>query len=46
MAALLVSASPMGSNPFTSTVVALTSKNWRELESSPFLWLVNVCRQT
>ncbi|EOD36612.1 hypothetical protein EMIHUDRAFT_226114 [Emiliania huxleyi CCMP1516] len=42
MAALLVSASPMGSNPFTSTVVALTSKNWRELESSPFLWLVNL----
>ena len=42
-AALLAAAS--ASNPFTSTIVPLTSKNIKELESSPFLWMVNICRQ-
>lgn len=35
-----------GSNPFTSTVVELTAKNWNVLEQSPHLWMVNVCRQS
>jgi len=26
--------------------VLLTQKNWAELDKSPFLWLVNVCRQS
>ena len=34
------------SNPFSSNVVLLTQKNWAELDKSPFLWLVNVCRQS
>ena len=34
------------SNPFSSNVVLLTEKNWAELEKSPHLWLVNVCRQS
>ena len=33
-------------NPFTSTVVELTAKNWNVLEQSPHLWMVNVCRQS
>jgi len=46
MSALLLAAGSLGSNPFTSTVKELTSKNWHELESSPHLWMVNVCRQS
>ncbi len=32
------------SNPFSSNVVALTPKNWKELEKSPHAWFVNICR--
>lgn len=32
-------------NPFSSNVVALTPKNWKQLEESPHAWFVNVCRQ-
>jgi hypothetical protein len=33
------------SNPFSSNVVALTSKNWREhVEDSPHAVFVNICR--
>lgn len=35
-----------GSNPFTTTVVPLTAKNWSVMENSPHLWMVNVCRQS
>ena len=47
MAALsILAAATAGSNPFTSTVVELTAKNWNVLEQSPHLWMVNVCRQS
>lgn len=36
----------VASNPFNSDVVALTPKNWKELENSPHAWFVNVCRAT
>ena len=42
----LTMAAATGSNPFTSTVVELTAKNWNVLEQSPHLWMVNVCRQS
>jgi len=29
-----------------SDVIALTPKNWKELENSPYAWFVNVCRQS
>lgn len=33
------------SNPYSSNVVALTSKNWREeVEESPHAVFVNICR--
>lgn len=34
------------SNPFSSNVVALTAKNWKEeVEDSPHAVFVNICRQ-
>jgi len=42
-AALIHTATP--SNPYSSNVVALTSKNWRqEVEDSPHAVFVNICR--
>jgi len=35
-----------GSNPFTTNVVPLSPQNWSKLESSPHVWMVNVCRQS
>ena len=35
----LTMAAATGSNPFTSTVVELTAKNWNVLERSPHLWM-------
>lgn len=32
------------SNPYTSNVVALTPKNFKQLRNSPHVWFVNVCR--
>ena len=33
-------------NPFSSNVVALTAKNWRqEVEESPLAVFINICRQ-
>lgn len=41
--ALLLAAA--ASNPYSSNVVALTSKNWRsEVEESPHAVFVNICR--
>ena len=37
-------AAAQAANPFTSNVVALTNKNFRELEKSPHVWFVNICR--
>lgn len=34
------------SNPFSSNVIALTPKNFKQLENSPHVWFVNVCRQS
>jgi len=34
------------SNPFDSDVIALTPKNWKDLENSPHAWFVNICRAT
>jgi len=34
------------SNPFTSQVELLTASNFSQLERSPHLWMVNVCRQS
>lgn len=42
----LLGSSVSGSNPFTTTVVPLTGKNWSVMENSPHLWIVNVCRQS
>ena len=36
----------LASNPFSSNVAHLTAGNWSMLESSPHLWMVNVCRQS
>lgn len=46
---LVVGATLLGaaiaSNPYSSNVVALTSKNWREeVEDSPHAVFVNICR--
>lgn len=36
----------LAANPFSSNVVALTAKNWRqEVEESPHAVFVNICRQ-
>ena len=35
----------LGANPFSSNVVELTPKNWKQLEKSPHVWFVNICRQ-
>ena len=34
-------------NPFArgSDVVTLTPSNWKQLEKSPLVWFVNVCRE-
>ena len=32
------------SNPFTSNVINLTPKNFKQLKNSPHVWFVNVCR--
>jgi len=34
------------SNPFSSNVVALTPKNFKQVLDSPHAWFVNVCRAT
>jgi hypothetical protein len=34
-----------GASPFSSNVVELTPKNWKQLEKSPHVWFVNICRQ-
>ena len=47
LAALLLlslGATARGANPFSSNVVALTPKNWKQLEKSPHVWFVNICR--
>ena len=31
-------------NPYTSNVIALTPKNFKQLKNSPHVWFVNVCR--
>jgi hypothetical protein len=36
-------------NPFdrgSDVITVSNAKQWRELESSPYLWFVNVCRQS
>ena len=44
--ALLVAAVVNAGNPFSSNVVALTARNWRqEVEESPHAVFVNICRQ-
>jgi len=44
---LLTAAAASGSNPFTSTVVALTPKNFKQhVVNSPHVWFINVCRQS
>lgn len=43
--AALLSVASAG-NPFTSTILPLTSKNIKEMETSPYLWMVNICRQS
>ena len=44
--ATLAVSNVMASNPFSSNVIALTPKNFKELENSPHVWFVNVCRQS
>jgi hypothetical protein len=42
---LLLQVAVYASNPFSSNVVALTPKNWREeVEDSPHPVFVNICR--
>ena len=44
--ALAFAAVATASNPFSSNVIALTPKNFKQLENSPHTWFVNVCRQS
>jgi len=45
-AALVGGAAARGGSPFSSNVVALTAKNWKqEVEESPHAVFVNICRQ-
>ena len=44
--ATLAVSNVMASNPFSSNVIALTPHNFKELENSPHVWFVNVCRQS
>ena len=36
----------LAENPYSSNVVALTPRNMKELERSPQLWAVNICRNS
>ena len=36
----------IASNPFSSNVVALNPRNFKQLVDSPHVWFVNVCRQS
>ena len=45
-ALLAALASVAGENPYTTNVVALTPRNFRELQRSNFLWFVNICRHS
>ena len=33
-------------NPYTSSVIELTPRNFRQLERGPHLWFVNICRNS
>ena len=47
LCAALTASSTVGvsaSNPYTSNVIALTPRNFKQLKNSPHVWFVNVCR--
>ena len=42
---LCLAGTAYSASPFSSNVVELTPKNWKQLEKSPHVWFVNICRQ-
>jgi len=47
IALILCLVSVSAGNPFAtgSDVVTLNPSNWKQLEKSPLVWFVNVCRE-